>query len=247
MDLHEMILSPVCGRVRFACDVKGLAYRSKIHTPGLSDRTLKKIAGKVMVPTLVDGAEVIQGSDKILAHLEAKKPTPNILGTNEQERAAIRRYTELFDELVPLLRTDIVVRTRANLEGYSKETPLGALPSFIRLPIARMALDRFSEKWQCDEARVAQNRDRILSILRTLAPQLKPGRYLVGHRVTDADICICELTLLFRPPSDSWVKVGHQTRTVYHAEWIDAQIAYPFEVWRDELYKSHRAPRAHAA
>lgn len=243
MDLYEMILSPVCGRVRFAMDVKSLQYTSHIHTPGLTDGKISKIAPKVMVPTLVDGRAVIQGSDEILEHLERKKPSPNLLGNNPDEAKAINRYVDVFRELMPQLRTDTVVRSRKNIADYSKESPLGALPGFIRVPIAKWALDKFSDKYSCEEGSVQVVRDRIEQTLRTLAPQLRPGQYLVGGRLTAADISIAELMLLFRPPSDNWHKIGPHTRRVYHAAWLDSEIAYPFEVWRDELYKANRNKR----
>jgi glutathione S-transferase len=239
-----MSLSTYSGRVRFALDVKNLRYTKRTHTPGLTDWQIKRIAGRVMVPTLVDGRQVVQGSDEILNYLESKKPEPNLLGENEAERKAIDRYVQVMRDITPDLRTDIVVRTRADLAAYSKETSLGAMPEFLRVPAARFVLDRFSRKWSCDEAGIASVRDRIRTTLQSLAPQLRPGHYLVGDRLTDADISICELTLLFRPAADRWLKAGPNTRRVYHAGWLASDVAYSFEVWRDALYEKHRRPQS---
>lgn len=244
MELWEMALSPVCGKVRFAMEAKALDYRSRTHTPGLTDWKIKRVAPKVMVPTLVDGSAVIQGSDEILEHIESKKPEPNLLGVNDEEKDAISRYVSVAGELVAPLRTDVVVRLRTNIERHSREGPVGAMPAFIRVPATRYYLDKFSDKWGCEEEKIAIVRDKIIGVLRTLAPQLRPGRYLVGNRLTAADISVCELTLLFRPPSDHWLPVGPATRAAYHAGWLDSQISYPFEVWRDELYQAHRKPHS---
>ena len=244
IDLYEMKLAPVCGRVRFALEVKKLPYTSRIHVPVLTDWKLKRVADKVMVPILVDGAKVAQGSDEILEYLDKRHPEPNLLGNNEAEAAAIDRYVAITRELQDDFRTDIVVRLRAEMEDVSRETPLGFLPGFARIPAYRHALDRFSAKWACNEGDVETARARISEALRTVAPQLRPGSYLVGGRLTAADISICELTLLFRPPAEEWLKLGFFTRQVYNATWLDTQIAYPFESWRDFLYKTHRLTRS---
>jgi len=242
MEIWEMVLSPVCGKVRFAMETKSLDYVSRKHIPGITDRKIAKIAPKVIVPTLIDGSTVVQGSDEILEHIEGIKPEPNLLGRNDEEREAVQRYVDVAQELVAPLRTDVVVRMRKDLDLASRDGPLKALPAFMRVPATRHYLDKFSEKWGCEEGKVGTIRDKIIQVLRTVAPQVHPGKHLVGSRLTAADIAICELTLLFRPPGERWVPIGSATRAVYHAAWLESEIAYPFEVWRDQLYAAHRKP-----
>lgn len=239
-----MWFSPLSGRVRFTLEVKGLAYTQHVHTPGLTDWQLQRKAPKVQVPTLIDGATVIQETAEILDHLERRKPNPPLYGKDAQERAAIERYVALSNELFPDLRADVTSRVRQNIEAYSAETPGGFLPSFMRVPIAKKALDRFSDKWNIAEGRVADARDRLRAALRTIAVQLNPNKYLVGDKLSHADIAIAELGLLFRPPGESWVPGGPATRKVNYADWLDDDIAHRFEVWRDALYRAHRTPRS---
>ncbi len=238
--LYEMVLSPVSGRVRFALELKGLSYTSRLHTPMVTDLALRRIAPKVMVPTLVHDGRVIQDSDRILEHLEALAPEPALLGRDADERAAIRGWLERFHELMPLLRTDVVARSRAELEPYSRETPLGFLPAPLRTPLARIALERFARKWACDETERPRIRARVHEVLTELP--LEPGRPLVGDRLSDADIAMAELSLLLAPPGPEWLAVGPEHRRIYTAGWLEPTLAARYVAWRDALYAAHRRP-----
>lgn len=240
LELHHMWLSAVSGVVRFALDVKGLQYDSRIHTPGITDLRIKRLAGKVSVPVLVDDGAVIQGSDHILEHLEKKNPTPNLLGEDDRERAEIAKFSRLLQDTLPVLREEVVSRVMQRLPGVTKESPVGFLPEIIRVPIGRLVLWQFGKKYAFTHERIERLREQTVQIFTDLRESLGDETYFVGRRLTAADIIVCELLATLRPPEHRFAPVGLESRQAYTADWLSDEVIGPWAQWRDQLYATHR-------
>ncbi len=71
MRLFQFAYSPYAAKVRIALKLKGLAYEV-VEVPYAQRKELVAVSGGVGIPVLVDGAQVISDSPRILAHLETK-------------------------------------------------------------------------------------------------------------------------------------------------------------------------------
>jgi len=235
MDLYGIPYSPDCGRAQFALEVKRLDYKFHPFTPRVSDRGLIRVAGRVEVPTLLDKQIILRGGDEIIDYLETEYPDVLLRGTQETEMSAIQRYINLYHELCRGFQADTMIRFRRNVNDFGKETAFGFLPKFGRVRAANWILEGLDEIWDCNTTNFQQNREQLTANLRSLVPQLRPGQPLVGSRITDADICFCELGSLFRPEEDSRNEFGRSLLSILQAEWVTPDITHPYEVWRDTI------------
>ena len=235
MDLYGIPYSPDCGRAQFALEAKSLKYKYHRFTPRFSEGTLKRVAGRVVLPTLLDKEIILRGGDDIIDYLETEYHTHPIRGQNETEIAAVQRYVDVYHELTRALQADAMVRFRRNIGDFSREGPFGFLPKFCRVPATNWILERLDEIWSCNTANFQANREQITQNLRSIVPQLRPGRPLVGSSITDADIAFCELGVLFRPEHDGRGDFGIHILGTLQAEWITPDISHPYEVWRDSI------------
>lgn len=243
MDLYGIPYSPACGRVQFALEVKRLKYKYHRFTPRLSDGALKRVAGRVEIPTLIHKEVILRGDDEIIDYLETEYPEKNIRGRNESEMAAIQRYIEVYHELHQGLQADVMIRFRRNVDEFSRDGPFSFLPKFCRIPAANWLLERLDEIWACNTTNFQKNRENILASLRTIAPQLRPSQPLVGDTITDADIAFCELGSLFRPEHEGRNDLGRHSLSVLHAEWLTPDVSHPYEVWRDSIRQLFESTR----
>lgn len=235
MDLYGIPYSPDCGRAQFALELKGLKYQFHRFTPKVSEGALKRVAGRVELPTMLDKEVILRGSDDIIDYLETEYPARKIRGRDEVEVAAIQRYIDVYHELNRDLQADAMVRFRRDIDDFSHEGPFGFLPKFGRVPAANWILERLDEIWNCNTANFQANREKIMNNLRSIVPQLRPGQPLVGDVISDADIAFCELGVLFRPEHDGRNHFGRHLESVLQADWLTPDISHPYEVWRDSM------------
>ena len=99
MKLYNYFRSSAAYRVRIALNLKGLqADNVFVHLQKNEQRALEylKVNPLGLVPTLVDGDEVISQSLAIIEYLDEKHPSPPLLPSTPEERARVRSIALLI-------------------------------------------------------------------------------------------------------------------------------------------------------
>jgi len=225
LELIELYPSPFSERVRWALELKGLAYRRTPYVPVAGEEEHKRKTGIATAPVLLADGEVIGDSDHALEWLEAHHPVPALVPADPRRRAQVRAWELLATEvLAPAARLVMIGRFKAmNVQ-----------------PLA----DHFTVKYhwnEADEARV----DRLLhTILPDLAAAVASAPYLVGDRFTRADLTVAAmLTPTLGLPPDDLFAMDAGMRAMFGTPFgADPSLAQLHE-WRDRTYRQHRGGR----
>ena len=97
MMLYQFPISPYCEKARWALEYKELDYRIKNLVPGPHFRTLRKIAPGTILPLLIDGDEVVQGSDSIITYLDKKQSHPALTPTTTEDASMAHEWERYAD------------------------------------------------------------------------------------------------------------------------------------------------------
>jgi glutathione S-transferase len=108
MDLYWISGSPYAWRIMLALELKKAGYNSKLLS--LSEKDTKKpdflqISPRGLIPALVDGEMKLSESLAIMTYLEAKFPSPALMGENATDKARIMQsLSETIYYMDPLVR-----------------------------------------------------------------------------------------------------------------------------------------------
>ncbi|MCT0217623.1 glutathione S-transferase family protein [Synechococcus sp. CS-1329] len=231
LELHQFRHSSFCEKVRLILAAKGLQYHSIEVTPGLGQLELFRLSGQRQVPVLVDGPEVIADSSAIAQHLESQVPTPPLIPEDPADRARVLLLEDWAD-------TALAAGARqALLQAASSDAVMrGALlpeatPSLLRSLVGALPTDLLTPLGDT----IGQSERRQLQVnLEQLAVLLAPGRFLVGDRLSLADLAVAaQLSLLLFPASAGAPLSGRGV-----AGLADHPLLTSLFAWRDGLYLS---------
>lgn len=204
MKLITIPPSHYCEKARWALRRAGARYVEDAHAP-LFHRFATMPVGGTTVPVLVDGSEVVKGSDLVVRHLDAKfvmRLYP------EEQLPEICTLVQMFDELLgPHLRRwalhyllqdrEIAVATYcAGVPAWERRVFSGIFPLFRWL--ARRAM-------RIDETRARRSFVRMQEVFNHVESALSDGRrFLTGDTFTAADLTFAALAspLMIRDPRE---------------------------------------------
>jgi glutathione S-transferase len=225
LELIELYPSPFSERVRWALELKGLAYRRTPYVPVAGEEEHKRKTGIATAPVLIADGEVIGDSDRSVEWLEARHPVPALVPADPQRRAQVRAWELLATEvLAPAARLVMIGRYKAmNIQ-----------------PLA----DHFAAKYHWSEAEEARV-DRLLrTVLPDLAAAVASAPHLVGNDFTRADLTVAALlTPAIGLPPDDLFSMDAGMRPMFGIPFgADPSLA-PLREWRDRIYRQHRGGR----
>jgi glutathione S-transferase len=208
--LHQFPISHYCEKIRWVMDHKGLAYAIKNQVPGVHILVNQRLVGRGSVPVLVDGGHAIGESSDIALYLDDQYPERQLVPRASEERDAVLALEAYFDEHAgPAVRRyiygfvlrDVTLFRQLFLRGYGGLSRL--VLRFAATPLAgRIAAMYKVGGTGSDEALAGI--ERALSRLEELT-RGDPSRYLVGDRLTLADITAASLLApLLAPPHSPW-------------------------------------------
>jgi glutathione S-transferase len=231
LELLQFRHSSFCEKARLILAAKGLEYRVIEVTPGLGQLELFRLSGQRQVPVLVDGAEVIADSSAIAQYLERQVPTPPLIPEDPAERARVLLLEDWADTalasgvrqaLLQAASSDAVVRGALLPE---------ATPAVLRSLVGALPTDLLTSLGDT----IGQTERRQLQAnLEQLAVLLAPGRFLVGDRLSLADLAVAaQLSLLLFPASSGAPLAGRGVPGL-----ADHPLLTSLFAWRDGLYLS---------
>ena len=95
--LYTFAISHFAEKARWALDYKGIEYEEKRLVPGSHIPIIRRIAPRTMVPVLVDGELVIQGSSAIIDHVDTLIPERPLTPSDASERERARELEPWLD------------------------------------------------------------------------------------------------------------------------------------------------------
>jgi len=242
--LYQFPISHYCEKTRWHLDHKGLDFQVANLFPGLHRLKSKRLADIVTLPILRDGDTVVGDSTRIALYLEAHYPQSPLLPQDPAERADVLELEEQFDRLGVHVRRWLYGQIRqwdsvmlAMLRVYR---PWFGLRDLMR-PLLINGVQRL---YGVTPARVARSQSELLEGLALIESRIQgdPSRYLVGDRLTLADISAAALFApLFTPAGTPWHGIaGHDAKT---QALLDDLHAHPAGQWVMQRYAHDRLRR----
>lgn len=204
LKLYTFRMSTFSEKVRWALDLEGLSYRELALLPGLHLHTTKRLAPRSSVPLLVDettengqltGCRVVQGSADILDHIAETRGLSS-LAVGEFQVARVVELEALADtKLGPALQTlaydSLLKERRITTAVWSHSGPFWA-KMFYGLTYRKIS--KVVQFAYCGSPeRVEAAAATLLETLKATDASLQGEKYLVGSRLSRADIAVAAL------------------------------------------------------
>ncbi|MDP4890786.1 MAG: glutathione S-transferase [Porticoccaceae bacterium] len=199
--LYVFGISHYCEKARWALDYLGIDYKLHFLAAGLHGRAVRKLgAPRSSLPVLATGNEVIQGSAAIIDWAEAYKAahtaqSVSLESPDNQDEVKqiekrlddvlgvhVRRY--YYSEALVFYPAQVRAIFTSDLAGFPKVFTLVAWPLIRRLMMKGMDLGA---------AQHLQSRERVAKELEWLDGLLADKQYLVGDRLSRADLTAASL------------------------------------------------------
>ena len=192
--LYDIFWSHFCEKARFCLDYKGLPHTIVPVNP-FTRREVIDLGKRGDVPVLKDGARVIAGSGAIASHLEEAHPDPPLLPREARARESVLALQTKCDEwLGPDARRvayEVALANPAMLVG----TILWPRPPkrWLNPVLLRFVEPRVRRKFKIFPRELQESRERLRRLLGELQAAIAPTGFLVGDRMTLADIAAASL------------------------------------------------------
>lgn len=188
--LYQFPLSPFCEKARWLLDYKQLDYVAQNLTYGLHTAYTRIKTGQSKLPFLKEDQQYIDGNQLSL-YLDRKYPEHPVLRTQRSMREKIKEFEILANTLGDYTQTIIYSRLNKKQELDLFLGEFGYLQRFKRIsrPIVSKILTHTADK-QIDTA-ITKIKAIIVDLNEHIIAQ--KGKYLVGDRLTVADISICAM------------------------------------------------------
>ncbi len=240
--LLEFPHSHYCEKARWALDYKGIPYRRKALFPGLHRFQLRRLPAS-SVPVLIDGGDWVQGSSEILDALDRRYPERPLLPDGPRERQACAEWEAFLDrEIGEHIRRLCYFHLlgRPDLVGYFfcyGQSTLWPLAFRVAYPFLRPKL---VEAYDIRAEGAARSAAALRAALDRLGEALKGRSFLVGERLTRADITAASMLCFFAEPAE------HPVAWPTLPAAADAALApfrsEPAVEWTRQLYRRYRRP-----
>ena len=241
--LHQFAASHYNEKARWALDWKGIAHRRVTHFPGPHAVAMQRLSGQRATPVLVLDGEVIAGSAKIVAALDARFPERPLLPEDPKlaERAlALQRH---FDaEVGPAVRTavfSVLIREPAQLcRTFSQGKPAWSSALYrAAFPLTRPLIARANSA--VDAATVERAFAISEAALDQVAREAAVSGQLVGDAFSVADLaCAALLAPLVSPDHPDMAQPRPRPASI--EAFLARFASHPGAAWVRDQYRRHR-------
>jgi len=201
--LYQFPVSHYCEKVRWALDYKGLGYQAVNMIPGLHIKKMKKLSGQTSVPLLLHNDQLLSGSANIISYLDQQFPEHLLTPTEAQLQQQALSWEQRLDQ-----QAGVDVRLWCYHHLLQRPEQMTALLAAGRPIYWRWLLKgiypklndgmRHWMKINADSAAAAER--RMQATLTDLRAAYSQSHFLVGERLSRADITACSLfAMLFQP------------------------------------------------
>ncbi|MCA9491324.1 MAG: glutathione S-transferase N-terminal domain-containing protein [Myxococcales bacterium] len=247
--LLHLPYSPWSERARWALDVRGVPYRSRLYQPVIGESRLRRLRpdheGPLTVPVLIMQEGVLTESLEIARFAEAEGGVGPTLFPAGRE-VEVHRMDDLADRALAAGRGLALRRTLQDPDALAEMLPpslgwTGPLGRAISAWGVRRVLRKYGVAEASEEelrARATEALDELRAAL-AAAPEPPDGkvRTLLGE-LSYADLTAAQALAFVTPPT-SGLRVGRANRRAF----TDPPLAERYAdllAWRDALYTAYR-------
>ena len=186
MLLLQFSTSHYCRKARLVLGYKQITYNVENLTPGLHVLKLKLLTGLTTMPVLLPQQEgqpeAIADSTKIWQYLESYCPDPPLILPDPQQQQEAQLLEDWLDESIGTATRFVYYHFRA---GAGKHIN----PSWFSQLVIQIAIRQYN----ITPATVQLARSRLSLAMDVLESRWKPKSYLVGDRLSVADLAAAGL------------------------------------------------------
>ncbi|MBE9251050.1 glutathione S-transferase [Dolichospermum sp. LEGE 00240] len=186
MLLLQFSTSHYCRKARLALGYKGISYQTENLTPGLHILRVKPLTGlttlPVLLPQIVGQPQAIGDSTEIFKFLESYQPEPTLFLPNSEQQAQATMLEDWLDESIGTATRFVYYQFRA---GEGKDID----PSLF----SQMVIKIVRQQYGINDTTVELAKKRLAHALLLLSMYWQKGDYLVGSRLSIADIAAAAL------------------------------------------------------
>lgn len=236
--LHRFPLSHYSEKARAALDFKGLDYRIEEHTPGRSQRAIRRLSGQRKVPVLEHDGTVVFDSTEIALYLERAFPDHRpLLPADPARRSEVLALEDRLDAdlgaYAPLAALRLVSRDERFLDQLAAAGfPLGRTGLGVGAFLVRQAEGLIGPVGRRLDKAERVVRDTLLDLSR----RLETSKYLVGDEPSLADVAAVSLLFHLKFPASSALFKPGLAGLCAHG-LADAPALARFFAWRDQFYR----------
>jgi glutathione S-transferase len=192
--LYDIFWSHFCEKSRFCLDFKRLPY-TIVRVNPFTRRQVIDLGARGDVPVLRDGDRVIAGTDRISAHLEEACPDPPLLPRDPKARAEVLALEKKCDEWLGPDARRIAYQVALENPAMLLGTILWTRPPrrWLNGLVLRLVEPRIRRKFKIYAKELQESRERLRMFLPELQSRAAATGYLVGDRLTLADIAAVSL------------------------------------------------------
>ncbi len=239
MTLYQFPISHYCEKARWALEYKGLDYRIKNLVVGPHFRTLRKIAPGTTVPLLIDGDEVVQGSDSIITYLDKKQSHPALTPTTTEDASMAHEWERYADKNVGvplrlLFYFHLLQNRKLATKALTEDGPWWSGPLYkIVFPVVRKGM-RAAMGIDAESAKAAQ--EKLLAAFEYIEQRLEKHKFLAGPLFSRADLSVSALL------APTW-RAGFSLPQAVDT-FIGEHRERPVFTWARLVYNDYRYPKA---
>ena len=186
MLLLQFSTSHYCRKARLALGYKGISYQTENLTPGLHILRVRSLTGlttlPVLLPQIVGQPQAIGDSTEIFKFLERYQPEPTLFLPNSEQQTQATMLEDWLDESIGTATRFVYYQFRAG-EGKAIDPSL----------FSQMVIKVVRQQYGINDATVDLARTRLANALLVLSMYWQKSDYLVGGRLSIADIAAAAL------------------------------------------------------
>ncbi|MFU8927063.1 glutathione S-transferase family protein [Acinetobacter puyangensis] len=246
--LYQFPLSLFCEKARWLLDHKELDYIAQNLAPGLHRIMIHYRTGQYKLPVLKDEQTWIADSSQIALYLDNKYPELTLIRKEPELRESILAIDSLTQELGIHVRRwlfhyilqndnkfalDIIIGEKGMMRDFEK----------VSIPAMKMAIKKFHN---INETSVQESKIRLDKLIADLNQTLveNSGRYMVGERLTLADIAVCSmLAPLLMITGTPWEMANSDKLSEDVLLSQQALLALPLGQYVQRVYETERNAR----
>lgn len=241
--LWHLTISHYNEKVRWGLDLKRLPHARRAVTPGLHPLAALWLTRGETLPILVVDGRAMRESSAILAELDRLAPEPRLVPENPILRARARELEAWFDaELGHQIRSLAYEMLLADREATLRALGDGIAPGQRRLVAALLppVLPIMRRRMRIDPSAAADGLERTRAALDRVAAEAGPAGFLVGDRISVADLAAAALLApVVRPAGSPYVRTDVPPA---YAAVVEELAPHPGAAWVRAMWAEHRPP-----
>jgi glutathione S-transferase len=227
--LYQFEISPFCDKIRRILAVKRVPHA--IREVGLveSQTSYRKVNPTGKCPAIADDGKIVADSTEIAYYLEERYPDPPLLPKDRRDWALVHVLEDWADESlyfyemrlrfgIAANRERVLPRLLAHEGGLMKTLAPFVFPRAIRSQMNAQGVGRKS-----DEHAIADVRRHLDAIDALLGGQ----PYLVGDRLSLADIAVASMLACFRDAAEAAPEIARRSAVAAYLDRIDRETSAP--------------------